>query len=235
MTMLYLPDSTEKIFSDLIIEYLDTLDFTTLTNENIAFEQFINHLTEQLESLRIVNTLPESDLIAALLYIAKHISRQPNILISQKLVSNLPSILAPLISQKALQTTTQQYEACILPFAAAISLLGFAYYIFNATLTEVRERETFGKRLVDNQHIEFTLANLQAKLLAFEANVELCLENSLSAPMQLDTQLIHVQQLDLLGGTLTTELADTFLQFSGGRGYIKGHPAEYCYRMAYQR
>lgn len=235
MTMLNLPDSTEKIFSDLITDYVDTLDFHSLTNENATFEQFINQLTEQLEKQRIANTLPESNLIAALLYIAKHVSRQPNILLSQKLVSNLPSILAPLINQKALQTTTQQYKACILPFAAAISELGFAYYIFNATLTEVRERETFGKRLVDNQHIEFTLANLQAKLLAFEANVELCLENSLSAPMQLDTQLIHVQQLELLGGTLTTELADTFLQFSGGRGYIKGHPAEYCYRMAYQR
>jgi hypothetical protein len=103
--------------------------------------------------------------------------------------------------------------------------LGFASYLFNALLEEVRQRKTFGIALVRNQYIEFTLAELQAKLLAFEAYWELIAENG--------DQAVAQEPMNYLSRDLLEALADNYLQFSGGRGYMKGHPAEFAFNEVF--
>lgn len=102
--------------------------------------------------------------------------------------------------------------------------LGYAEYVFTELLAEVRQRQTFGVPLVRNQHIEFTLAELQAKLFAFEALWELAVENP-----ELPANLELFQSLGL---PLIHKLVDEYLQFAGGRGYLKGHGAEFAFRQA---
>lgn len=107
--------------------------------------------------------------------------------------------------------------------AEAVAEKEFCRYMFKKMLDEVRNRHTFGAPLIKNQHIEFILAELEAKLLAFESEVMLLVDN-----------IDNVKQADhlpILGKALRESIADHYLQFSGGRGYIKGHTAEACFRV----
>lgn len=101
--------------------------------------------------------------------------------------------------------------------------LGFAEYLFTELLTEVRQRQTFGVPLIRNQHVEFTLAELQARLFALVALWELTAENPCLPG--------NLELFQSLSGPLVRELADQYLQFSGGRGYLKGHAAELAFRQ----
>ncbi|MDO8342518.1 MAG: acyl-CoA dehydrogenase family protein [Cellvibrio sp.] len=101
--------------------------------------------------------------------------------------------------------------------------LGFTEYLFAELLAEVRRRQTFGVPLVRNQHVEFILAELQARLFALAALWELTAENP---DLPGDLELFQS-----LSGPLLRELADQYLQFSGGRGYLKGHAAELAFRQ----
>ena len=103
--------------------------------------------------------------------------------------------------------------------------LGFAQYIFNAMLTETRQRHTFGTALIRNQHVEFTLAKFQANIFALEALWELTNENH-NQPCT-NESFTHLTQ------PLLNTLADQYLQFSGGRGYMQGHPAERVFREVF--
>lgn len=103
--------------------------------------------------------------------------------------------------------------------------LGFAEYLFAQLLAEVRQRHTFGTPLIRNQHVEFTLAELQARLFAFSALWELMSGNQdFSGNLELLQSLVR---------PLTHELADQYLQFSGGRGYLKGHAAGWAFRQVF--
>lgn len=115
--------------------------------------------------------------------------------------------------------TQSSYSALMI---AAIDV-GFAEYLFAKLLAEVRLRQTFGAPLIRNQHVEFTLAELQARVFALAALWELKAEN-LDLPGDLEL-------LQSLSGPLVCELADQYLQFSGGRGYLKGHAAELAFRQ----
>lgn len=103
--------------------------------------------------------------------------------------------------------------------------LGFAEYLLAALLEEVRQRETFGVALIRNQHVEFTLAEIQATLLAAVAYWELAVEN---IGHHADENYFAFLNKELLEKT-----ADIYLQFSGGRGYMKGHPAEIAFREVF--
>ena len=121
----------------------------------------------------------------------------------------------------AMELTHSQSNQSVLMITAID--LGFAEYLFAEMLVEVRQRQTFGVPLIRNQHVEFTLAELQAKLFAFAALWELTAENP-DLPGNLEL-------LQSLGWPLIHELADQYLQFSGGRGYLKGHGAELAFRQ----
>ncbi|WNO10693.1 acyl-CoA dehydrogenase family protein [Teredinibacter sp. KSP-S5-2] len=106
--------------------------------------------------------------------------------------------------------------------AEAVADKEFCRYMFGNMLDEVRNRQTFGSLLIKNQHVEFILAELDAKLLAFESEVMLLIDNI--------DNVKQVDHLPVLSKALRESIADHYLQFSGGRGYIKGHTAEACFR-----
>lgn len=98
----------------------------------------------------------------------------------------------------------------------------FCRYMFRNVLEEVRNRQTFGAPLIKNQYVEFILAELEAKLLAFESEITLLMDNI--------DNVTQVDYLPVLSKALRESIADHYLQFSGGRGYMKGHAAEACFR-----
>jgi acyl-CoA dehydrogenase len=89
-----------------------------------------------------------------------------------------------------------------------------------ATIAYTRDRQAFGKRVLDFQNTRFTLATLKAQIVMARVFVDRCIE--LLCDGQLDAATAAMAKLE------TTELQfralDACLQLHGGYGYMQEYP-----------
>jgi citronellyl-CoA dehydrogenase len=94
------------------------------------------------------------------------------------------------------------------------------------TIEYTRSRKAFGKAVIDNQVVHFTLAELQTEVEALRALVYRA--TALYVGGQDVTQLASMAKLK--AGRLTREVADKCLQYWGGMGYTWENPVSRLYR-----
>jgi acyl-CoA dehydrogenase len=102
----------------------------------------------------------------------------------------------------------------------AVGAVASAEAALAATIAYTREREAFGKRVLDFQNTRFTLASLKAQIVIARVFVDRCIE--LLCAGQLDAATAAMAKLE------TTELQfrtlDACLQLHGGYGYMQEYP-----------
>jgi citronellyl-CoA dehydrogenase len=94
------------------------------------------------------------------------------------------------------------------------------------TIEYTRSRKTFGKPVIDNQVVHFTLAELSTEIEALRALVYRATELYISGKDV--TQLASMAKLK--AGRLTREVADKCLQYWGGMGFTWENPVSRLYR-----
>jgi len=94
------------------------------------------------------------------------------------------------------------------------------------TIEYTRSRKIFGRPVLDNQVVHFTLAELQTEIEALRALVYRATE--LYVAGQDVTQLASMAKLK--AGRLTREVADKCLQYWGGMGFTWENPVSRLYR-----
>jgi len=94
------------------------------------------------------------------------------------------------------------------------------------TIEYARSRKAFGKAVIDNQVVHFTLAELQTEIEALRALVYRATELYVAGKDV--TQLASMAKLK--AGRLTREVADKCLQYWGGMGYTWENPVSRLYR-----
>jgi len=110
-------------------------------------------------------------------------------------------------------------------WGAANSIQGLDNAIRN-TIEYTRERRVFGRPVLDNQVVHFTLAELQTEVEALRALVYRATELYVAGKDV--TQLASMAKLK--GGRLTREVADKCLQYWGGMGFTWDNPVSRLYR-----
>ena len=102
----------------------------------------------------------------------------------------------------------------------AVSAVASAEAGLQATIAYTRDREAFGKRILDFQNTRFTLATLKAQIAMARTFVDRCIE--LLCEGRLDAATAAMAKLE------TTELQfralDACLQLHGGYGYMQEYP-----------
>lgn len=94
------------------------------------------------------------------------------------------------------------------------------------TINYCRERQTFGKALIDNQYIHFHLAELLTEIEALRQLNYHC-TRLLIAGHDITKE---VSMAKLKAGRLVREVADSCLQFHGGMGYVEEYPLARYFR-----
>ena len=94
------------------------------------------------------------------------------------------------------------------------------------TIEYTRSRRTFGRPVIDNQVVHFTLAELTTEIEALRALVYRATELYVSGKDV--TQLASMAKLK--AGRLTREVADKCLQYWGGMGFTWENPVSRLYR-----
>jgi len=94
------------------------------------------------------------------------------------------------------------------------------------TIEYARSRKAFGKAVIDNQVVHFTLAELQTEIEALRSLVYRA--TALYVAGKDVTQLASMAKLK--AGRLTREVADKCLQYWGGMGYTWENPVSRLYR-----
>jgi citronellyl-CoA dehydrogenase len=110
-------------------------------------------------------------------------------------------------------------------WAAANALQGLDNAIAD-TVAYTRERRIFGRSVLDNQIVHYTLAELQTEVEALRALVYRATELFVAGKDV--TQLASMAKLK--SGRLTREVADKCLQFWGGMGFTWDNPLSRLYR-----
>jgi citronellyl-CoA dehydrogenase len=131
-----------------------------------------------------------------------------------------------LIGQEGLGFTYQMLQFQEERLWGAANALGGLDNAIRATIDYTRERKIFGRSVLDNQVVHFTLAELQTEVEALRALVYRATELYLSG--QNVAQLASMAKLK--AGRLTREVADKCLQFWGGMGYTWENPISRLYR-----
>lgn len=109
---------------------------------------------------------------------------------------------------------------------AGASKLKAAERIINATIDYTRQREIFGKSVLDNQVVHFRLAELQTEVELLRALVYRACELMLKGEDV--TRLASMAKLK--AGRLGRELGDACLQYWGGMGFMNETPVSRYYR-----
>jgi citronellyl-CoA dehydrogenase len=94
------------------------------------------------------------------------------------------------------------------------------------TIEYTRSRKTFGRPVIDNQVVHFTLAELSTEIEALRALVYRATELYVAGKDV--TQLASMAKLK--AGRLTREVADKCLQYWGGMGFTWENPVSRLYR-----
>tara|TARA_B100000214_G_C23866960_1_gene580722 strand:- start:650 stop:1009 length:360 start_codon:yes stop_codon:yes gene_type:complete len=89
-----------------------------------------------------------------------------------------------------------------------------------------RERQTFGASVLDNQSIQFKLAELQTEVEALRSLVYRACEEEVSGKDM--TYLASMAKLK--SGRLARQVSDICLQYWGGMGFTFENPASKLYR-----
>lgn len=110
-------------------------------------------------------------------------------------------------------------------FGAASGILGLESAI-EETIAYTRERKIFGKPILDNQIVHFTLAELKAEVEALRALTYRATELYVAGGDV--TELASMAKLK--AGRLTREVADKCLQYWGGMGFTWDNPVSRLYR-----
>ncbi len=110
-------------------------------------------------------------------------------------------------------------------FGAASSILGLENAI-DATIAYTRERKIFGRSVLDNQVVHFTLAELKTEVEALRALTYRATEMYVAGGDV--TELASMAKLK--AGRLTREVADKCLQYWGGMGFTWDNPVSRLYR-----
>ncbi len=103
---------------------------------------------------------------------------------------------------------------------------GFSQVCFDETIAYARERETFGKRLIDHQVVRHKLVDMAMQINATQAFLE-------NLAWRIDQGESPVAEICMLKNqaTLTMEsCAREAVQTFGGAGYLKGQKVERIYR-----
>jgi citronellyl-CoA dehydrogenase len=95
-----------------------------------------------------------------------------------------------------------------------------------ATIEYTRERIIFGRPVLDNQIVQFSLSELQAEIEALRALVYRATELYIAGR---DVTLL-ASMAKLKAGRLTRSVADSCLQYWGGMGYTWENPVSRLYR-----
>jgi len=108
----------------------------------------------------------------------------------------------------------------------AMNNVGMAQRAIDTTIAYTRERQVFGRAVLDNQSVHFKLAEYQAELECLRAvcwqAVELIVDGGDA------TYLATVSKLK--AGRLMRTIADGCLQYWGGMGYVDESPISRIYR-----
>ncbi|MFL5800930.1 MAG: acyl-CoA dehydrogenase family protein [Roseiflexaceae bacterium] len=94
------------------------------------------------------------------------------------------------------------------------------------TVKYTRERQTFGKPLIENQWIHFKLAELLAEIEALRQLNYHCTRMMIAG--QDATKEVSMAKLKV--GRLVRQVADTCVQFHGGMGYVEEYPIARYFR-----
>jgi len=100
---------------------------------------------------------------------------------------------------------------------AAYMSIGGMQVAVDRTIEYVKQRHAFGHPLADNQHIQFSLAELVAEIDVARAYNHTCAE----AYMRGEDTTRHATIAKLMTGRLNRKVADTCIQFHGGIGYME--------------
>ena len=109
--------------------------------------------------------------------------------------------------------------------AAAARRLGCEHLITDVA-DYLRQRIAFGKPLLDNQYIQFKLAELQTEVEALRGLVYMTAERYIAG----DNVVTLASMAKLKAGRLAREVADWCVQFYGGMGYTWDNPAARAFR-----
>ena len=101
----------------------------------------------------------------------------------------------------------------------AANALGGLENVINATIEYTRQRQAFGKSILDNQVVHFRLAELQTEVEALRALVYSTCERYVAGDNP-DKVLQLASMCKLKGGRLVREVADSCMQYWGGMGYM---------------
>lgn len=110
-------------------------------------------------------------------------------------------------------------------FAAASALKGMETVI-NQTIDYTRQRETFGKPILDNQVVHYRIAELQTEVECLRALTYQACEYHIAGTDV--TKLASMAKLK--AGRLSREVADACLQYWGGMGFMWENPVARSYR-----
>ena len=97
------------------------------------------------------------------------------------------------------------------------NVVGAMDHAIERTVAYLRDRKAFGKALLDNQYIQFCLAELSAEIDMLRHYNYACAE----AYLRGDDTSRFATIAKLKAGRLSREVADTCLQFHGGIGYME--------------
>jgi citronellyl-CoA dehydrogenase len=98
--------------------------------------------------------------------------------------------------------------------------------LIEETAAYLRERQAFGKPLLDNQYIQFKLAELKTEVEALRALTYM----ATTAYIEGQDVVELASMAKLKAARLSREVADWCMQFHGGMGYTWDHPASRAYR-----
>lgn len=112
--------------------------------------------------------------------------------------------------------------------AASILAMSGIEEMIKLTANYCRERETFGKPLIENQWIHFKLAELMAENEALRQLNYHCVRKLVAG----EDMTREASMAKLKAGRLNRIAADTCIQFHGGMGYVEEYPMARFYRDA---
>ncbi|MBP8925529.1 MAG: acyl-CoA dehydrogenase family protein [Pseudomonadales bacterium] len=110
-------------------------------------------------------------------------------------------------------------------YAAAGGLKGLESCI-DATIAYTRERQAFGKSILDNQVVHYRLAELQSEVEALRALTYDAVEGYING----EDVTMKASMAKLKAGRLSRELTDACLQYWGGMGFMWDNPVARAYR-----
>ncbi|MFB1036596.1 MAG: acyl-CoA dehydrogenase family protein, partial [Sinobacterium sp.] len=109
---------------------------------------------------------------------------------------------------------------------AAVGVLKSMDFCISETINYTREREAFGEPLINNQVINFRLAELQTEVEALRALVYACVEEYING----GNVVMKASMAKLKAGRLIREVSDSCLQYWGGMGFMWDNPISQVYR-----